>query len=42
LGDLYAAAGQTELAIKNYSRSIELNPRAEPRVRPIIEALKGD
>ncbi len=42
LGDLYAAAGQTELAIENYSRSIELNPRAEPRVRPIIDALKGD
>jgi len=42
LGDLYAAAGQTDLAIKNYSRSIELNPRAEPRVRPMIEALKGD
>ena len=42
LGDLYAAAGQTELAIKNYSRSIELNPRAEPRIRPMIEALTGD
>lgn len=42
LGDLYAAAGQTELAIENYSRSIELNPRAEPRIRPIIDALKGD
>ena len=42
LGDLYSAAGQTELAIENYSRSIELNPRSEPRIRPIIEALKGD
>ena len=42
LGDLYAAAGQKELAIENYSRSIELNPRAEPRIRPIIDALKGD
>ncbi len=42
LGDLYAAAGQADLAIKNYTRSIEINPRAEPRVRPMIEALKGD
>lgn len=42
LGNLYAAAGHTELAIENYSRSIELNPRAEPRIRPMIDALKGD
>lgn len=42
LGDLYAAAGQTDLAIRNYTRSMELNPRAEPRIRPMIEALKGD
>ena len=42
LGELYAATGQNELAINNYTRSMELNPRAEPRIRPMIEALKGD
>lgn len=29
LGEAYAAAGEKELAIKNYERSVELNPRNE-------------
>ena len=41
LGELYTAAGKTDLAIKNLTKSMELNPRSEPRIRPMIEALKG-
>lgn len=36
LGEAYAAAGEKELAIKNYERSIELNSKSESG----IEALK--
>ncbi|MBM4160324.1 MAG: tetratricopeptide repeat protein [Ignavibacteria bacterium] len=36
LGEAYAAAGQKELAIKNYEKSLELNPQS----RTGIEALK--
>ena len=42
LGELYSATGQTELAIKNLTRSMELNPQAEPRILPMIEALKAE
>jgi CubicO group peptidase (beta-lactamase class C family) len=36
LGEAYAAAGEKELAIKNYERSLELNPKSQSG----IEALK--
>ena len=36
LGEAYAAAGNKELAIKNYEKSVELNPKSESG----IEALK--
>ena len=36
LGEAYAAAGQKELAIKNYEKSLELNPKSQTG----IEALK--
>lgn len=36
LGEAYAAAGERELAIKNYERSLELNPKSQTG----IEALK--
>lgn len=42
LGELYESAGAIELAIEAYERSLELNPRAAPRLGPKIEALKGE
>lgn len=41
LGELYAQAGHATDAIANYERALELNPRAEPGLRPKIEALRG-
>ncbi len=42
LGGLYESSGQNELAIESYERALELEPRAEPRLGPKIEALKGE
>ncbi len=42
LGELYAATAQSELAIENYRRAIELNPNAERFIGPKIEAIKGE
>ena len=42
LGSLYESNGQNELAIESYERAIELEPRAERRFGPKIEALKSE
>ena len=42
LGGLYESSGQIALAIESYERAIELEPRAERRFGPKIEALKSE
>ncbi|HTE27232.1 tetratricopeptide repeat protein [Flavitalea sp.] len=41
LGEAYAADGNKDLAIKNYERSIELNPKNDSGVE-ILKKLKGE
>ncbi len=41
LGDAYAASGANELAIKNYRRSLELNPKNENAAR-MLKKLEGE
>jgi len=41
LGEAYAAEGNKDLAIKNYERSIELNPKNDAG-KEILKKLKGD
>ncbi len=40
LGEAYAAAGEKELAIKNYQRSLELNPKSQSGI-DALERLKA-
>ncbi len=40
LGEAYAAAGQTELAITNYQKTLELEPD-NPNARKVLERLKS-
>lgn len=40
LGEAYAAAGQKELAIQNYEKSVQLNPKSGSG-RAALETLKG-
>ena len=42
LGGLYESSGQNALAIESYQRALELEPRAERRLGPKIEALKSE
>lgn len=37
--DSYAAAGQTELAISNYEKTLELDPE-NPNAREVLKRLK--
>jgi tetratricopeptide (TPR) repeat protein len=39
LGEAYAAAGKKDLAIKNYERSIEINPKND-NGKKMLESLK--
>jgi tetratricopeptide (TPR) repeat protein len=41
LGEAYAAEGNKELAIKNYERSIELNPKNDAGIA-ILKKLRGE
>jgi hypothetical protein len=41
LGEAYAADGNKELAIKNYERSIELNPKNDSGIAT-LKKLKGE
>jgi tetratricopeptide (TPR) repeat protein len=40
LGEAYAKAGNTELAVQNYSKSVELNPRNDTGIAA-LKKLKG-
>ncbi len=42
LAELYEASGQNNPAIKNYTRAIELNPRAKQFLETRIAGLSGD
>ena len=42
LGGLYESSGQIGLAIESYERALELEPRAERRLGPKLEALRSD
>ena len=41
LGEAYMNAGETELAIKNYEKSLELNPQNENAVNQ-LRTLRGE
>ena len=40
LGEAYAKAGDTALAIQNYEKSVQLNPKNEARIAALAK-LKG-
>jgi len=39
LGEAYMTAGETELAIQSYARSLELNPENTNAVRQLMELV---